>query len=127
MISPGCITVLLKIVAGEVEQWVLTFLGQGGFKEISFMISGRDVYKTLKFESDVHRVQRIPVTGMWTNSYLYFHCSCASEAEDVDVIVDNNDPEITVCRASGFGGQGVNTTDSAVQILYKPTGMIAMR
>ena len=97
----------------------------GGFKEISFLISGDDVYKTLKFESGVHRVQRIPVTE--TNGRIHTSTSTVAvlpEAEDVDVVIDPNELEITVCRASGPGGQGVNTTDSAVQILHKPTGMI---
>ncbi len=97
----------------------------GGFKEITFLIKGDDVYKRLKFESGVHRVQRIPVT----ESGGRIHTSAATvailpEAEEVDLEIDPNDLEISVCRASGPGGQGVNTTDSAVQILFKPTGMI---
>ena len=109
----------------RVEQMGSNLSEAGGFKEVSFMISGEDVYKTLKFESGVHRVQRIPVTE--TNGRIHTSTSTVAvlpEAEDVDIIIDNNDLEITVCRASGPGGQGVNTTDSAVQILYKPTGMI---
>lgn len=97
----------------------------GGFKEVGFLISGNDVYRQLKFEAGVHRVQRVPVT----ESGGRIHTSAATvavlpEAEEVDVDIDPSDLEITVARASGPGGQGVNTTDSAVQILYKPTGMI---
>jgi len=97
----------------------------GGVKEVSFLISGEDVYKRLKFESGVHRVQRVPVT----EASGRIHTSTATvavlpEAEDVDVQIDPEDLEITVARASGPGGQGVNTTDSAVQIIHKPSGML---
>lgn len=97
----------------------------GGFKEVSFLITGEDVFKTLKFESGVHRVQRIPVTDAGGR----IHTSTATvavlpEAQEVDVDVKPDELEITVARASGPGGQGVNTTDSAVQILHKPTGII---
>lgn len=97
----------------------------GGFKEIIFLISGENVYRNLKWESGVHRVQRVPVT----EASGRIHTSAATvavlpEAEEVDLHIDPGDLEITVARASGPGGQGVNTTDSAVQILYKPTGMI---
>ncbi len=97
----------------------------GGFKEVSFLISGEDVYRTLKFESGVHRVQRVPVTEAGGR----IHTSTATvavlpEAEEVDIVLRPDELEITVTRASGPGGQGVNTTDSAVQILHKPTGMI---
>ncbi|MBT4225004.1 MAG: peptide chain release factor 1 [Opitutae bacterium] len=124
--------VLFRMYSRFAEQrgWRLEQMGSnlseaGGYKEISFMISGDEVYKTLKFESGVHRVQRIPVTE--TNGRIHTSTSTVAvlpEAEEVDVVLDPNDLEITVCRASGPGGQGVNTTDSAVQILYKPTGMI---
>jgi len=97
----------------------------GGFKEVSFLVTGEDVYRALKFESGVHRVQRVPAT----EASGRIHTSAATvavlpEAEDVDVQIDPAELEITVARASGPGGQGVNTTDSAVQILHKPTGMI---
>ncbi len=97
----------------------------GGFKEIIFLISGDSVYRDLKWESGVHRVQRVPVTEAGGR----IHTSAATvavlpEAEEVDVHIDPSELEITVARASGPGGQGVNTTDSAVQILHKPTGMI---
>ncbi len=96
----------------------------GGFKEIIFLISGDEVYKFLKFESGVHRVQRVPITE--ANGRI--HTSAATvavlpEAEEVDIQIAPEDLEVSVCRASGPGGQGVNTTDSAVQILHKPTGM----
>ncbi|MDR2720965.1 MAG: peptide chain release factor 1 [Puniceicoccales bacterium] len=96
----------------------------GGFKEVIFLISGEDVYKFLKFESGVHRVQRVPIT----EASGRIHTSAATvavlpEAEEVDIQIAPEDLEISVCRASGPGGQGVNTTDSAVQILHKPSGM----
>jgi peptide chain release factor 1 len=97
----------------------------GGFKEIVFQISGADVYKRLKYESGVHRVQRVPAT----EAQGRIHTSTATvavlpEAEEVDVEIKPDEIEINVCRASGKGGQGVNTTDSAVQIIHKPTGLI---
>jgi peptide chain release factor 1 len=98
---------------------------RGGFKEVIFLISGEDVYKQLKFESGVHRVQRVPVTE--ANGRIHTSTVTVAvlpEAEEVDVQIDPQDLEITVSRASGPGGQGVNTTDSAVQILHKPTGLI---
>jgi peptide chain release factor 1 len=97
----------------------------GGFKEIIFQITGQNVYKRLKYESGVHRVQRVPATEAQGRIHTST-CTVAvlPEAEEVDVEIKPEDLEITVCRASGPGGQGVNTTDSAVQILYKPTGLI---
>ena len=97
----------------------------GGFKEICFLVSGDDVYRSMKYESGTHRVQRVPVT----EAAGRIHTSAATvavlpEAEEVDVHIDPSDIEISIARASGPGGQGVNTTDSAVQILHKPTGMI---
>ncbi len=97
----------------------------GGFKEIIFQISGTDVYKRLKYESGVHRVQRVPATEAQGRIHTST-CTVAvlPEAEEVDVEINPEDLEITRCRASGPGGQGVNTTDSAVQILHKPSGLI---
>jgi peptide chain release factor 1 len=97
----------------------------GGFKEVIFSVVGTDVYKRLKYESGVHRVQRVPAT----EAQGRIHTSTATvavlpEAEEVDIEVKPEELEITTCRASGPGGQGVNTTDSAVQILHKPTGLI---
>ncbi len=97
----------------------------GGFKEIIFEVTGTDVFKRLKYESGVHRVQRVPAT----EAQGRIHTSTTTvavmpEAEEVDVQINPDEIEINVCRASGKGGQGVNTTDSAVQIIHKPTGMI---
>lgn len=97
----------------------------GGYKEIVFLVSGEDVYKRLKYESGVHRVQRVPAT----ESSGRIHTSTVTvavlpEAEEVDVEINPEDLDISVCRASGPGGQGVNTTDSAVQILHKPSGLL---
>ncbi len=98
---------------------------RGGFKEVIFLITGSEVYRQLKFESGVHRVQRVPVTE--ANGRIHTSTVTVAvlpEAEEVDVQIDAQDLEITVSRASGPGGQGVNTTDSAVQILHRPTGLI---
>jgi len=97
----------------------------GGYKEIVFQINGTDVYKRLKYESGVHRVQRVPATEAQGRIHTST-CTVAvlPEAEEVDVEVKPEDLEITVCRASGPGGQWVNTTDSAVQIIHKPTRLI---
>lgn len=109
----------------KVEPLDLSPSDLGGYKEAIFGISGVDVFKRLKFESGVHRVQRVPAT----EAQGRVHTSTATvavlpEAEEVDVEIRPDDLEISVCRASGPGGQGVNTTDSAVQILHKPTGLI---
>ena len=97
----------------------------GGFKEVIFQINGTDVFKRLKYESGVHRVQRVPAT----EAQGRIHTSTATvavlpEAEEVDIVIKPDEVEINCCRASGKGGQGVNTTDSAVQIIHKPTGLI---
>jgi len=97
----------------------------GGYKEIIFQLNGTDVYKRLKYESGVHRVQRVPATEAQGRIHTST-CTVAvlPEAEEVDVEIKPEELDITVCRASGPGGQGVNTTDSAVQIIHKPTGLI---
>jgi peptide chain release factor 1 len=97
----------------------------GGFKEVIFQITGQDVFKRLKYESGVHRVQRVPATEAQGRIHTST-CTVAvlPEAEEVDIEVKPEELDITVCRASGPGGQGVNTTDSAVQIIHKPTGLI---
>jgi len=97
----------------------------GGLREVVMNVSGQDVYRRLKYESGVHRVQRVPAT----EAQGRIHTSTATvavlpEAQEVDLQIKPEELEITVCRASGPGGQGVNTTDSAVQILHKPTGLI---
>ena len=97
----------------------------GGYKEVIFEIKGTNVYKRLKYESGVHRVQRVPATEAQGRIHTST-CTVAvlPEAEEVDIEIKPEELEITVCRASGPGGQGVNTTDSAVQIVHKPTGLI---
>jgi len=97
----------------------------GGFKEVIFQITGQDVFKRLKYESGVHRVQRVPATEAQGRIHTST-CTVAvlPEAEEVDIEIKPEEIEVNVCRASGKGGQGVNTTDSAVQIIHKPTGLI---
>jgi peptide chain release factor 1 len=97
----------------------------GGYKEVIFQITGQDVYKRFKYESGVHRVQRVPATEAQGRIHTST-CTVAvlPEAEEVDIQLKPEELEISVCRASGPGGQGVNTTDSAVQVIHKPTGLI---
>ncbi|MEI8254995.1 MAG: peptide chain release factor 1, partial [Deltaproteobacteria bacterium] len=114
----------------EKRGWRIEIMSQsensvGGLKEVIAMVTGDRVYSTLRFEGGVHRVQRVPTT----EAQGRVHTSTATvvvlpEAEDVEVQIDDKDLQITKAASGGPGGQGVNTTNSAVQIVHKPTGLI---
>ncbi len=114
----------------EVHRWKTEVLSSqpsdmGGFREITFVVRGRDAWSHLKHEAGPHRVQRVPAT----ESQGRIHTSAATvavlpEAEEVDVTVDPNDLEIDTYRSTGPGGQSVNPTDSAIRITHKPTGLV---
>ena len=109
----------------KIEVLSLSEASAGGIKEVIALVSGKDVYSSLRFEGGVHRVQRVPATEQQGR----IHTSTATvavlpEAEDVDVTIDEKDLEISIAASGGPGGQGVNTTNSAVQIQHKPTGII---
>ena len=114
----------------EKRRWKLEVLNEndtelGGYKEISFMITGKGVYSRLKFESGVHRVQRVPDT----ESSGRIHTSTATVAvlpvvEDVEIEINPSDIKMEVFRASGAGGQHINKTSSAVRLIHEPTGIV---
>lgn len=111
-------------VGWKVETLDLSPSEKGGVKEVIFQVNGEDVFKKLRYESGVHRVQRVPAT----EAQGRVHTSTATvavlpEANEVDVVIRPEDLDISVCRSGGPGGQGVNTTDSAVQITHKPSGL----
>ena len=110
----------------KVELMSSTESSTGGYREAIVLISGESVYRRMKFESGVHRVQRVPATEAQGRIHTSA-CTVAVllEVEDIDEVhIDPKDLEITLCRSSGAGGQHVNTTDSAVRIVHKPTGVV---
>lgn len=120
----------MYILYAEARNWIVEMVssnetGIGGFKEVIFMVRGKGAYSRFKWESGVHRVQRIPAT----ESSGRIHTSTTTvavmaEVEDVDLVIPDNDLEIEVFRSSGAGGQNVQKNSTAVRITHKPTGMV---
>ncbi|MEA2751313.1 MAG: peptide chain release factor 1, partial [Myxococcales bacterium] len=109
----------------NIEVASLSESASGGYKEVIALVNGKDVYSQMRFEGGVHRVQRVPAT----ETQGRIHTSTATvavmpEADDVDVTIDDKDLEFSIAASGGPGGQGVNTTNSAVQIHHKPSGLI---
>jgi peptide chain release factor 1 len=114
-----------ETIGWKVEVMNISESATGGYKECIALVSGKEVYSKLRFEGGVHRVQRVPAT----ETQGRIHTSTATvavlpEADDIDVHLDEKDLEISIAASGGPGGQGVNTTNSAVQLLHKPTGII---
>jgi peptide chain release factor 1 len=114
-----------ETVGWTIEVLSLSEAAAGGYKEVIALVTGKEVYSQMRFEGGVHRVQRVPAT----ETQGRIHTSTATvavlpEADDVDVQINEKDLEISIAASGGPGGQGVNTTNSAVQLLHKPTGLI---